>query len=161
MFLFRKMQILYAQCSFPRYMLTQPDRFDVALLHLDRPVFYQVPFHYVPFFFTSLRPRLSKNVLTSVDKNFTFSSKDNIIPVCLPPGDISLDGKNKNITSTSWHNWCFGILHLHLFVILLSFFLGFVLFTSLSFSYHFNQFLAPQYHHTEGITKDWSRAGLH
>jgi len=24
-----------------RYMLTQPDRFDVALLHLDRPVFYQ------------------------------------------------------------------------------------------------------------------------
>lgn len=42
-----------------RYMLTQPDRFDVALLHLDRPVFYQ----------------------------------DNIIPVCLPPGDISLDGQ--------------------------------------------------------------------
>ena len=28
----------------PRYMLTQPDRFDVALLHLDRPVFYQVLF---------------------------------------------------------------------------------------------------------------------
>ena len=28
----------------PRYMLTQPDRFDVALLHLDRPVFYQVIF---------------------------------------------------------------------------------------------------------------------
>ena len=27
------------QCS--RYMLTQPDRFDVALLHLERPVFYQ------------------------------------------------------------------------------------------------------------------------
>ena len=26
---------------FCRYMLTQPDRFDVALLHLDRPVFYQ------------------------------------------------------------------------------------------------------------------------
>ena len=24
-----------------RYMLTQPDRYDVALLHLDRPVFYQ------------------------------------------------------------------------------------------------------------------------
>lgn len=24
-----------------RYMLTQPDRFDVALLHLERPVFYQ------------------------------------------------------------------------------------------------------------------------
>merc|ERR1711983_609548 len=24
-----------------KYMLTQPDRFDVALLHLDRPVFYQ------------------------------------------------------------------------------------------------------------------------
>jgi len=42
-----------------RYMLTQPDRFDVALLHLDRPVFYQ----------------------------------DNIIPICLPPGDISLSGK--------------------------------------------------------------------
>ena len=42
-----------------RYMLTQPDRFDVALLHLDRPVFYQ----------------------------------DNIIPVCLPPGDIPLTGK--------------------------------------------------------------------
>jgi len=42
-----------------RYMLTQPDRFDVALLHLDRPVFYQ----------------------------------DNIIPVCLPPGDISLSGQ--------------------------------------------------------------------
>ena len=62
--------------------------------------------------------------LTSVDKNFTFSSQDNIIPVCLPPGDISLDGKNKNITSTSWHNWCFGILHLHLFVILLSFLFG-------------------------------------
>jgi len=42
-----------------RYMLTQPDRFDVALLHLDRPVFYQ----------------------------------DNIIPICLPPPDISLTGK--------------------------------------------------------------------
>lgn len=42
-----------------RYMLTQPDRFDVALLHLDRPVFYQ----------------------------------DNIIPICLPPGDIPLTGK--------------------------------------------------------------------
>lgn len=42
-----------------RYMLTQPDRYDVALLHLDRPVFYQ----------------------------------DNIIPVCLPPGDIPLSGK--------------------------------------------------------------------
>jgi len=42
-----------------RYMLTQPDRFDVALLHLDRPVFYQ----------------------------------DNIIPVCLPPGDIDLAGQ--------------------------------------------------------------------
>lgn len=42
-----------------RYMLTQPDRYDVALLHLDRPVFYQ----------------------------------DNIIPVCLPPGDIPLTGK--------------------------------------------------------------------
>lgn len=42
-----------------RYMLTQPDRFDVALLHLDRPVFYQA----------------------------------NIIPVCLPPGDIQLTGK--------------------------------------------------------------------
>ena len=27
--------------NFFRYMLTQPDRFDVALLHLDRPVFYQ------------------------------------------------------------------------------------------------------------------------
>ena len=27
------------RCS--RYMLTQPDRFDVALLHLERPVFYQ------------------------------------------------------------------------------------------------------------------------
>ena len=40
-------------------MLTQPDRFDVALLHLDRPVFYQ----------------------------------DNIIPICLPPPDISLTGK--------------------------------------------------------------------
>ena len=53
MFPFRKMQILYAQCSFPRYMLTQPDRFDVALLHLDRPVFYQVPFYSVPFFFKS------------------------------------------------------------------------------------------------------------
>ena len=27
-------------------MLTQPDRFDVALLHLDRPVFYQVLFFF-------------------------------------------------------------------------------------------------------------------
>ena len=45
--------------SYPRYMLTQPDRFDVALLRLDRPVFYQ----------------------------------DNIIPICLPPPDISLTGK--------------------------------------------------------------------
>ena len=50
MFPFRKMQILNAQCPFPRYMLTQPDRFDVALLHLDRPVFYQAPFSSVPFF---------------------------------------------------------------------------------------------------------------
>ena len=40
-------------------MLTQPDRFDEALMHLDRPVFYQ----------------------------------DNIIPICLPPGDIPLTGK--------------------------------------------------------------------
>jgi hypothetical protein len=30
-------------CFVYRYMLTQPDRFDVALLHLDRPVFYQAP----------------------------------------------------------------------------------------------------------------------
>jgi len=42
-----------------RYMLTQPDRYDVALLHLDRPVFYQ----------------------------------ENIIPICLPPLDIPLQGK--------------------------------------------------------------------
>lgn len=42
-----------------RYMLTQPDRYDVALLHLERPVFYQ----------------------------------ENIIPICLPPSDISLEGK--------------------------------------------------------------------
>ena len=31
---------LYTHVLF-RYMLTQPDRYDVALLHLDRPVFYQ------------------------------------------------------------------------------------------------------------------------
>ncbi|XP_023335168.1 serine proteinase stubble [Eurytemora carolleeae] len=42
-----------------RYMLTQPDRYDVALLHLERPVFYQ----------------------------------ENIIPICLPPLDIPLEGK--------------------------------------------------------------------
>jgi len=42
-----------------RYMLTQPDRYDVALLHLDRPVFYQ----------------------------------ENIIPICLPPLDLTLEGK--------------------------------------------------------------------
>ena len=32
---------VYVKYFFFRYMLTQPDRFDVALLHLDRPVFYQ------------------------------------------------------------------------------------------------------------------------
>jgi len=42
-----------------RYMLTQPDRFDVALLQLDRPVLYQ----------------------------------ENIIPICLPAEDLSLQGK--------------------------------------------------------------------
>jgi len=42
-----------------RYMLTQPDRYDVALLQLDRPVQYQ----------------------------------ENIIPICLPPADIPLQGK--------------------------------------------------------------------
>ena len=83
------MQILNAQCSFPRYMLTQPDRFDVALLHLDRPVFYQVPFHFVPFFFTSLRPRLSENVFLvlgnqsiQIVRNLSYKSFINELDQC-------------------------------------------------------------------------------
>ena len=77
----------------PRYMLTQPDRFDVALLHLDRPVFYQVLFalpslvdiHQVPV----------HQLCLFVWLHFLDSTvlQDNIIPVCLPPGDISLSGK--------------------------------------------------------------------
>ena len=38
-------------------MLTQPDRFDVALLHLDRPVFYQVLF----FFYNAIMKQKYKN----------------------------------------------------------------------------------------------------
>ena len=99
----------------PRYMLTQPDRFDVALLHLDRPVFYQVFFappslvdvHQVPvhqlYLFVWLH-FLDSTVLggeirsqLKIRKNYNLHFKtlqDNIIPVCLPPGDISLSGKN-------------------------------------------------------------------
>ena len=98
----------------PRYMLTQPDRFDVALLHLDRPVFYQVFFappslvdvHQVPVhqlcLFVWLH-FLDSTVLggeirsqLKIRKNYNLNFKtlqDNIIPVCLPPGDISLSGK--------------------------------------------------------------------
>jgi hypothetical protein len=61
-------------------MLTQPDRFDVALLHLERPVFYQVC-------------AATLGWLSSAPPAALSPLQDNIIPVCLPPGDISLAGR--------------------------------------------------------------------
>ena len=52
-------------------MLTQPDRFDVALLHLDRPVFYQVIF----FFYNAIMKQNTKykpNPKTKILKSVNF-----------------------------------------------------------------------------------------
>ena len=50
-----------------RYMLTQPDRYDVALLHLDRPVFYQE--NVIPICLPPLDIPLQVNVFFSTKLN--------------------------------------------------------------------------------------------
>ena len=55
-------------------MLTQPDRFDVALLHLDRPVFYQVLF----FFYNAIMKQKYKIQTKSKDQNLPPFSITNI-----------------------------------------------------------------------------------
>ena len=86
------------------------------------------------FLFTSLIPRLSKNVLlvlgnqSQIVRNLSYksfitelishfhlriTSSQSVFPLEIYHSMV----RTKNITSTSWHNWCFGILHLHLFVI--------------------------------------------
>ena len=60
-------------------MLTQPDRFDVALLHLDRPVFYQVPFghYFLSFVVDAYTEDQSINfVLLCANKHFLDSAVD-------------------------------------------------------------------------------------
>ena len=80
-------------------MLTQPDRFDVALLHLDRPVFYQdniIPvgllllLHLLFLFLLFL---LLLFLLLLLLLLLYLLLLHLLLQVCLPPGDIDLAGQ--------------------------------------------------------------------